>query len=289
MDIKKQLLQPLMSVLKTFSGDETTDPRKAIQATNVFGFYSPTGGTGVTTFVVNLATVLAEHAKVAVLDLDIFYPSAFRFLLSETDENSSLHLDVFDKFLASGSDVVSYGHETRVPNVTLFSCLYDADITKYCDINMDGVYECIRQLSQIYEYVLIDINGYLNDEATLAAIESCTRVYSFIRPSSSDLERIYKDTLLLTRYGVGAKTKNIIQTPVGESTLDPQEIIDAGLLPVMNIPYVKTVENVGYNFDIFVKVDGGSNKASRTYIECCKYLAERIANYEIEVNADVSI
>lgn len=288
MDIKSQLLAPVVEVLKTFSGEQKTNLTPG-GFQNVFGFYTPSGGTGVTTFIANLAVVLATHKKVALLDLDIYYPSLFRFFMTEEDENHSLRFDILDKFLAEGSSVTGYGHATSIPNITLFSANPDNDITRLCNINVSGVKTCIRELSAIYDYVLIDIKGNLNQETVAAAIENSTRVYSFIRPSVADIERICKDTEILKCYSFGAKTQNIILSPVTES-LDAKELEEYGLKLVMSIPYVKQVESVGYNYDLFTVVDGGSNKAAITYIQCCQYLAERIANYglETEVTEDVA-
>lgn len=280
MNIKSQLLKPVLEVLKTFSGEQQATVRPS-HFQNVFGFYSPTGGTGVTTFIANLATVMASQKKIALLDLDIYYPSLFRFFMSEVDEEHSLRFDILDKFMAEGSSVIAYGHDTSVPNITLFSANPDNDITRLCNINTRGVITCIQELSDRYDYVLVDIKGNLNQETVVAAMESCTRVYSFIRPCISDVERIYKDTEILKRYSFGAKTQNIIISPATE-TLDEKELSEYGLKLVLSIPFVKGVESVGYNYELFAQVDGGASKASIAYLQCCKFLAERIANYETE-------
>lgn len=277
---KKSFFSPILQFMKTLSGEDKKGIAPVIFQ-NVFGFYSPTGGTGVTTFIANLAAVLATYKKVAILDLDLYYPSLFMYFMEETDDDTSLKEDILDKFLAQGSDITGYGHVTKVPNVTLFSSRPDNDITRYCSISYDGVKNCIRELSNLYDYVLIDINGTLNDEHVIAAIESSTRVYSFIRSNNSDIERICKDTDILRSYSFGAKTQNIIMSPVTE-TRDPKELAEYGLNLVMSIPYTKIVEQVGYNFDLFVNVDKGSNKAAQAYIKCCQYLAERIVNYGYE-------
>lgn len=280
MALKDQLVDSLLGVFKTFSGDVSKDINTNIYQ-NIFGFYSPTGGTGLTTFVANLAAVLATHKKVAVLDLDLYYPSQFMYLLEDDGENDALCKDILDKFLATGSDITSFGHQSKIPNIMLFSALPDNDITRLCNISYDGVKTCIHELSRLYDYVLIDIKGTLNDEAVIAAIECSTRVYSFIRSSTSDIERLCKITDILSSYNFGAKTQNVIVSPVS-SAPSAKEFSEYGLNFVMAIPYVKKVEDVGYNFDIFVNVDGGSNKQALAYIECCKYLAERIVNYGLE-------
>lgn len=286
--IGKQIAAPLVSFMKSLSGEEKS---KLIipEVNNVFGFYSPTGGTGVSTMIVNVAAILASSKKVAVLDLDVFHPSLFRFLMTEEDENTSLKFDIYDKFIAEGTPAPQFGHKTRVDNITLFTCLPEADIIRWCQIDYHGIKACIKELSRLYDYVLIDIKGNLVQEPVLAALEMSTRVYTFIRPCIGDLESVYKDSMLLNTYSFGAKTKNIIQSPVEDNPGNEKLVQEYDLNLVCNVPFVKKVRDHGYNYDIFVLADGGSDKYARSYIEVCKWLADRIANYEIEeVTYDVS-
>lgn len=283
MDVKKQIAKPIIDFFKIFSGEEK--PQLTIpEVNNVFGFYSPTGGTGVTTLVVNLATVLASHQKVAVLDLDLFHPALFRYLIIEDgDEDAKLQHDVYDKFITEGGNIVSYGHKTCVQNVTLFTTLPEADILRYCKMDYHGICTCIKDLSKVYDYVLLDVKGNLVQESVIAAIETATRMYTLIRPNVADLENAYKDVSLLSLYSFGAKTKNLIQSPVSDAPMDAAEIKkDYNMDSILAIPYVKKVEDMGYNYDIFVRADGGSDKAAKKYISCITWLAERIANYGLE-------
>lgn len=288
MEVTKQLAKPIINFFKMFSGEEK--PQLTIpEVNNVFGFYSPTGGTGVSTLVVNLATVLASRKKVAVLDLDLFHPALFRyFIVDGGGEDFKLQHDIYDKFIAAGEPVVSFGHKTCVQNVTLFTSLPEADIIRYCKMDYHGICACIKDLSRTYDCVLIDIKGNLLQESVIAAIETSTRVYTFIRPTAADLENAYKDMAILSLYSFGAKTKNLIQSPVGTAPIDAAEIKKVyNMDSILAIPYVKKVEDIGYNYDIFVRADGGSDKHAKKYLACVTWLAERIVNYgleEVEVN-----
>ena len=152
MDIIKQLAAPMNSLLKIFSGEKAKE-LNPIEEQNIFGFYSPSGGTGVTTCVANVATILAASGTVALLDLDIFYPSLFRFFMTEEDDKTSLAADIFDKFITVGKDITTFGHKTIVDNVVLFSCLRETDIVKYCEVDYANICKTIRELSKLYDYV----------------------------------------------------------------------------------------------------------------------------------------
>lgn len=285
MKLLDQVVAPIVEVFQTFSGEQKNE-LEVPTITNVFGFYSPSGGVGITTFVVNLAAVLAQHKKVAILDLDVLHPSVYHYLVKPNDKGVYISEDITERFIASGLDVVKYSTDTIVRDVKLFSCLPEGDIVKYCELDYDAIRTCIADLSHIYDYVLIDIRGNLFQETVVAAIESCTRVYTFIRPWMSDIFRVRKEIALLKRYGFGAKLKNIIQCPVSDSPLDTSVLKEAGLTQMMSIPYVQKVEDVGYNFGVFVLVDGGSDKAARSYLSCVTWLAERIANFTLEEVVD---
>lgn len=288
MEVAKQLAKPIIGFFKMFSGEEKPQLITP-EVNNVFGFYSPTGGVGSTTLIVNLATVLASHKKVAVLDLDLFHPALFRyFIVDGGGEEYKLQHDIYDKFVAEGGAIINYGHRTCVPNVTLFTTMPEADIPRYCKMDYHGICTCIKDLSEAYDYVLVDIKGTLVQESVLAAIETSTRIYTLIRPNAADLENAYKDTAILSLYSFGAKTKNLIQSPVGARPMDATEIKrDYNLDSILAIPYVRKVEEMGYNYDIFVRADGGSDKAAKRYIACVTWLAERIANFgyeEVSIN-----
>lgn len=281
MKLVDQVIAPLLAVFQTFSGEQQNE-LYVPAITNVFGFYSVSGGVGVTTTVVNLATVLAQHKKVAILDLDLLHPSVYHYLVKPGNDGLYIHEDITEKFNAAGTDIVKYGTDTVIHNVKLFSCLPEGDVIKYCDLDYDAIRACIADLSRIYDYVLVDIKGDLLQETVVAAIEECTRVYTFIRPWMSDVIRVRKEMALLRRYGFGSRLKNVIQSPVSESPIDPSILSEAGITHVLSIPYVKKVEAIGFNFGIFVNADGGSDKYAKNYIACITYLAERIANFKLE-------
>lgn len=281
MKLVDQVISPLLAVFQTFSGGQQEE-LNVPAITNVFGFYSVSGGVGITTMVVNLATMLAQHKKVAILDLDVLHPSVYHYLVQPDKNGLYISQDITEKFNAAGADIVKYGTDTIIHNVKLFSCLPEGDVTKYCDLDYEAIRACIADLSRIYDYVLIDIKGNLMQETVVAAIEECTRIYTFIRPWMSDVIRVRKEIALLKRYGFGSRLKNIIQAPISGAPIEPSILKEAGLDLVMNIPYVKKVEDVGFNFGIFINTDGGSDKYAKNYIQCVAYLAERIANYKLE-------
>ena len=281
MKLFDQVLSPIIEVLHSFSGEQTEE-LVLPTVNNVFGFYSPSGGVGITTFIVNLAAVLAAHKTVAILDLDVLHPGVYNYLVRPNKDGVYIKEDLTERFIASGQEIVKYSTDTIISNVKLFSCLPEGDIIKYLNLDYDAIRNSITDLSRMYDFVLVDIKGNLFQDTVVAAIDVCTRVYTFIRPWMSDVMRVHKEIALLKRYGFGAKLRNIIQCPVSEAPLEDSALKEIGLVPVLKIPFVKRVEDVGFNFQIFVLADGDADKYSKSYLKCVTWLAERIANFETE-------
>ena len=280
MGIKKQLLEPIVSLLKTFSGTEDIEVNVP-DYNNVFSFYSPTGGTGVTTFVVNLAYVLAAQLKVAVVDFDLYHPNMYRFLLDNTSDSTGLQptSDLVDKLITSGANVTAYSHATKFNNITLFTGMPFDDIVKFCELDYNNILSFIKEISKLYDIVLIDFKGNLAQETVLATIEASTRIFTFIRPLLGDADSVYKDNELLVRYGYGRRLDSIIQSNIQERYLADSEL-PTGASCVMRIPYVKAVEATGESYDLFYATNAGSSKAGSAYAECCRFMAEYLGNYE---------
>ena len=281
MNIKQQLITPLVTLIKTFSGTEEIQVNVP-DYSNVFGFYSPTGGTGVTTFVANLGYVLASQLKVAIVDFDLYHPALFRFLLDDSDDKTGLHpeADLVDKLITSGANITSFGHTSKYNNITLFTGMPQDDIIKFCELDYNNIVQCIKELSRLYDIVLVDFKGNLAQETVMASIDACTRVFTFIRPLFSDVDSMHKDNDLLIRYGYGKKLTAIVQANIQKRYLPDSAFDDEDISTVMRLPYVKSVEDTGESFDIFYATNAGSSKAGAAYAECCKFMAEYLCNYE---------
>lgn len=280
MEFKKKLLEPALTLLKSLSGTEDV---KIVMPSynNVFSFYSPSGGTGISTFVANTAYVLSTQVKVAVVDMDLFHPCLFRFFLTEGNGNTGMHpqADLVDKLITAAANLPTFAHSTKFSNIVLFTGMPQNDVLKFCELDYSNIIQFIREVSKLYDYVLIDFKGSFTQETVLATIEASTQVFTFIRPLVSDADAVYKDNALLSRYGYGKKLNSIIQSGVKEVHL-PHDMFDEGVVDLMHIPYVSEVEDAGTNFDVFYATDAGSSKAGRTYADCCKFMAEYIVNYE---------
>lgn len=280
MGLKKQVFEPIITLLKTFSGNDDVEVNIP-DYNNVFAFYSPSGGTGITTFVANLSYVLGTQVKVAVVDFDLFHPCLYRFLLDESSEASGLRVqsDLVDKLITSGAAVTSFGHASKLQNVTLFTGMPQNDILKFCELDYNNILIFLRELSRLYDIVLIDLKGNFTQETVMATIEGSTRVFTFVRPLMSDADSLYKDNALLARYGYGRKLNTVIQSGIQERFLAEDEFGE-GIKDIMHIPYVKSVEETGESFEIFYATNAGSSKAGAAYADCCKFMAEYLVNYK---------
>ncbi len=291
MGFKENLISQLKTLTQAFSADDALG-RVKYAGENIFGFYSPSGGNGVTTLVVNVADALRVAKKrVAVIDFDLMHPQVFRYLSNGQEE---CPVSMLDRWIDTTSDLSEYATMSADSFIATYSARLEDDVYALAELDIVAVTQFIKDVSQIYDYVLIDIHGNLNQETTVAALDSCTEIFTVIRPSSGDLESVYKDNLCTTNYNMGARFTNIIQAPIHQISITKQEFDEYSELPwkmVTNIPYVSEVAFVGQNYGCFVTSDVGTSAPAVAYRQAVKFVAETILNYyeptrKEEVNPD---
>lgn len=274
----KKLFKPLIDLAQKFSYEEPQTLVSQHLEDNLFGFYSPSGGTGVTTVVANVAALLAnQNLNIAVVDFDMYYPSLFRYL---QEDDQVIKNSLLDIFITPGANIPEFAAPTKYPTLSLYSNTLDEDVYQLAELDVLNVIQFLRDISALYDFVLVDIKGVLNQETTIAAISECYRIFTFVRPLVSDSERIYKDNLILQNYMYGPKVKNVVQTMIRDDEFSAEEFKTYGFNLLENIPFALAVEKVGANNELFVMGNYGSDKPSQLFRAAIKHIAELIVNSE---------
>lgn len=249
---------------------------------NLFGFFSPGGGKGVTTLVMNIAhTILLANKTVAVVDMNAYYPGCARFVGDEEPPRS-----LVDKFINPASPLMEYGLYAKNQDLVIFGMQMNDDTFRLAQMEMDNIRAFFREVSATYDYVLIDIKGSLNDETVVASIDAATVVFNLVRPTVCDIEYAYKDSEIMVQYKYGPKLRNIIQTMVTEQPFEPSFFKESGMRLVTNVPFCQAVAGVSNNYEIFVTSSIGADIASKQYREAVKFLAESIINYGVTADKE---
>lgn len=274
-----QLKDQLTQTAKAFSFEDAIG-RVENAGENIFGFYSPTGGNGVSTIVANVADALRlARKRVAVIDFDLMHPSQFRYLSHEQEEVPRSMVDAWIDTTVGASEFSAASSDNFI---AIFSTRLEDDVYALAELDIVRISQFITDISMMYDYVLLDMHGDLNSEPVVASLDTCTEVFTVIRPTLGDLEAVYKDNMCAINYNLGARFVNIIQSPVHQLTLTQQDFKELDDIPwklITNFPYVNAVSQVGQNYGLFATGSIGIDTPSVSYRQSIKFLAELILNY----------
>lgn len=275
-----KMLSPLIQLSQRLSYVEPQKLNTQQLDDNIFGFYSPTGGTGVTTLVANVAVLLAnQNLNIAVVDFDLYYPSLFRFLL---EEGELVENNLVDMFITSGANIPEFATSTKYPTLTLFSNRLDVGVHQLAELDIVNICQFLKNLAALYDYVLIDFKGNMNQESVMAAFEECYQVFTLTTPSVDSIERVYKDNSILASYDFGPKASHIVQAMVRDDGYTAEDFKANGMELIENLPYSLVVQKVGANHGIFISGNYGGDQPSQLYRDSVKHIAELILNPTME-------
>ncbi|MEG2263364.1 MAG: division plane positioning ATPase MipZ [Clostridia bacterium] len=280
MGILDKLSKPIVDAAKIFS--YVPDIRRNLSVgENIFGFYSPSGGTGVTTLVANIATALGATGKsVAVIDCNLNHPQLYRYL---TKDRMPPSLSLTDRWINTAAPIMEYAAYSEDSMIATFSTTMSENIADLSQFSDEVISKCYREIAMLFDFVLIDMHGGLNDEPVFSALSVCSKIITLVRPIDGDIESVYKDEMTVLRYNFGTRFTNLVQCLVRDFAYrakDLKEDTDLDFTILANIPYCPFVERVGANYDVFVKSKLGTDDASQQYRDAVKHLAEVILNYE---------
>ena len=286
MSFTERLLSQIKEVTKAFSADDAQSIVKHA-GENIFGFYSPSGGNGVTTLVVNIADALRVAKKqVAVIDFDLMHPQCFRYLSNEQAEPPA---SMVDRWISPTTNLTEFAARSLDNYIAIYSARLEDDVYALAELDIEAIKQFITDVSRIYDFVLIDIHGDLNNEATVASIETCTEIFTVIRPTLGDLENSYKDNLCAANFSLGTRFVNLIQSPVHQLTLTDVELKELSDVPfkvITNLPFVNAISKVGQNYQLFLTSTIGTDNPSVVYRQSVKFLAELILNYHAQADQE---
>ena len=144
----------------------------------------------------------------------------------------------------------------------------------YSDVSLTIVEDMLRELSMHYKYVLVDLGTSLNSECTIQGILTCNKVYSIVRPISSQISKLLAVKEVIGNIGHINKIYDVFQTMILDNGYSQEDMKDVGL---------NLVGNIKMDAELMISADnckyvgsGLKSKESAKYVKLVKQLGEDI-------------
>ena len=291
---------------------EETDRREHSVLRNCIGFYEPYEGCGMTTAIINVATVLASKGyTVCIVDLNVLKPDVYRTLKPKVSSKKYHEQSIRLKLLNSLKPAVEIVNNSSQKNIYYVSSRLAEHPSNYCGNNdgdtqikqvKEALISLFAELSVIYDFVFLDMPSDITDIFALTGISGSDLMFTFLDGSMRATNLIYKNDKVLQDLGLPKCFEYLIQGKIigrGCSANDYKQVLPYATL-LLNIPYSKAVEISGLKNAIFLTdsrtVDAPAQMARTRYkmiadliLEYQKKQSLNVANYEEEFNSNVTI
>ncbi len=245
---------------------------------NVFGFWSPVEGVGRTTVLVNVAYELARKGStVCLVDLNLLAPDVFRYLKPDMEVNKKEQVkSIKEKMVNTNMPVTEFILKTKYNNISMLTPLFSEHPSIYCPSDasesqikreIDVFNGIFRDLGNLYDYVLLDLDTSIINVSTLAAFRSCDNIITFVGHYPKAIEQSIKTIKIFNEMGLMGIFDNVVQGPIFTETWTEEELkmFNPNIHILANIPYSNEVNSSGNNLDIFIAFNKGIGRTSGAF------------------------
>lgn len=234
-DSKTVFTDGLNDVISKFSPPKVIKPYVPLYR-NVYAFYSPVGGTGVSSFIAHVANTLhTDTTKVCILDLNINFPVVASYFCDVPSEKS-----IHRAFRVNNPEIGDYVIANNSAPYVCSAC-YNLAMREYWDTGTRGIEELITKLSSTFTYVLIDLPSEILYEGFLVGVGRCNKVYSLIQSVMLHLQQLLCTSQQLesddTIYRHPNAIKDVIQTQVTDNYFSSSDLSAYGLNLLGLLPF----------------------------------------------------
>ncbi|MFZ5950692.1 MAG: AAA family ATPase, partial [Candidatus Rifleibacteriota bacterium] len=151
------------------------------EGSQIISFYSPKGGTGISTIVVNLAKALADHGnkKVAIVDLDLRFGDVLTY--SQGKPGQSI-IELLNEHEITPENIQKYLH--KGPGYDYLPAPKKVELAEL--VNAHHVKAILWSLQNKYDFVLVDLKTEV-DDISITAWEVSNLLYVTAVPEIGQL------------------------------------------------------------------------------------------------------
>lgn len=272
LNISDTISDTASKVIKQLSGTEHKGKKRVID--NIIAFISPSGGTGVSTIVANVAQeIVGRNLSVLLVDTNICYPSQhIYFRLKQESEKKDLI-----SFL-TGKNTIGESIEYKGELGVLVA--NNRNIMDYinCDnkIISNNMTECLERMSSLFDVVLVDCTNSIEYDMISAVLYRSDSIYCVWDEGISSISNFDRLRSNMRALGIdGNKMKVILNKKTNvyyrESVF---KSLNADLVEV--IPFDTAVIESGLRGEIFIKKGESNSKTAKGFVKGISKLSSKI-------------
>lgn len=203
------------------------------EGSQIVSFYSPKGGTGISTIIVNLARILAEKSekKVAVVDLDLRFGDILTFLVGKP---GTTIIELINEQEITPGNIQNFMH--KGPG---FDYLPAPKKTEHAElVTAQHVKSILWSLQAKYDFVLVDLKTEI-DDITITAWELSNLIYLVGQPEIGHLLAARRVIEIMNTFKFPeTKFKMLVNKMGREGTVNAEEARTFLKKNISTLPYV---------------------------------------------------
>lgn len=250
------------------------------EGSQIVSFYSPKGGTGITSIIVNLANYLGTkfEKKVVVVDLDLRFGDVQTYVKGKAGQTI---IEMINEPQLTPENIQKFLH--KGPG---FDYLSAPKKTEYAElVSPQHVKTILWALQSCYDFVIVDLKAEI-DEVTINTWELSNLIYLVGQPEIGHLLAAKRVIDIMNQFKFPDSKFKIIMNKMGaENTISLEEIKNFIKKEIFTLPYAPA--------DAVVTSNGGQmifeEKASTPLGVGIANLARTLMGEEIVVQADGGI
>lgn len=209
----------------------------------VIALYSPTGsGASITALNLGIALTETSKCKVLLMGLDLMNPSLANHLEKSPPMTLYQLLSAHEKRMPLNEliedSTVKVGSLDVIPG--------SFDFNEYYYLNEQNLKQLIMNLQKYYDYVILDLNGYISDKTTVMALSEAHRIYLVGAPFAKPLQTLMDYQNVIKEKIPECKISGIVMNAFGGMCLTSIEIETLlGTAPVAYIKQNKQLSHIG--------------------------------------------
>lgn len=202
------------------------------EGSQIISFYSPKGGTGISTIIVNLARALTEKAekKVAVVDLDLRFGDILTYSLGKSGASI---IELINEHEITPEIIGNYLH--KGPGYDYLQAPKKTELAEL--VNAQQVKSILWSLQNKYDFVLVDLKSEI-DDISITAWELSNLIFITAVPEIGHLLAAKRVMEIMNTFKFPESKVRLLMNKMGrEGCISEEEVKDFMKRDILSLPY----------------------------------------------------